>query len=119
MFIPDIFTVCTEDGHICTLRQEVVFVCADMTKIVIPIGTTSDGASVPAVFWNLIPPFGDYWKASFLHDYLYRNTDMPKEKCDSIYLEAMLACGVEAIKAQVIYEAVKNFGVGAFRKDRN
>lgn len=118
MFTPDTFHVSGTDGHIWTLDCSVQYTCKDGTVITIPAGATSDGASVPAVFWNIIPPFGSYWRAAFLHDYLYRCTTMPKEQCDLIFKEAMLECNTNLVEVETIYEAVKNFGVEAFRKDR-
>lgn len=36
----------------------------------VPEGFVTDGASVPNVFWSLLPPWGEYGQASVLHDYL-------------------------------------------------
>ena len=40
--------------------------------IVVPKGFTSDGASIPRIFWSFYPPNRtDYLPAAILHDYLY------------------------------------------------
>lgn len=36
----------------------------------VPKGFITDGASVPKMFWNLLPPWGEYGQAAVLHDYL-------------------------------------------------
>ena len=119
MFVPDTFVVTTIDGHNFTMVGDVNYMASDGTIILIPDGTKSDGASTPACMWNIIPPFGTYWRAAFLHDYLYRCTKIPKEQCDLIFKEAMLECCTNLIEVETIYNAVKLLGVEAFRKDRN
>lgn len=36
----------------------------------VPEGFITDGASVPRLFWLLLPPWGEYGQAAVLHDYL-------------------------------------------------
>jgi hypothetical protein len=36
----------------------------------VPRGFLTDGASVPRVFWSILPPWGEYGQAVVLHDYL-------------------------------------------------
>lgn len=38
----------------------------------VPLGFESDRASVPRVFWNIIPPMGKYSIPALIHDLLYR-----------------------------------------------
>ena len=118
MFIPDTFVVTTVDGHNFTLVGDVHYLSKDNTDILIPAGSQSDGASTPCAIWNIIPPFGPYWRAAFLHDFLYRCTTIPKEQCDSIFREAMLEYGTSFSEAETIYAAVALVGIEAFRKDR-
>ncbi|EAH9843942.1 DUF1353 domain-containing protein [Campylobacter upsaliensis] len=38
---------------------------------VVPKGYTTDGASIPRIFWSLYPPYkSEYFSACVLHDYL-------------------------------------------------
>ncbi len=39
----------------------------------VPAGFVTDLASVPRIFWTLLPPDGKYAKAAIIHDYLYDN----------------------------------------------
>lgn len=85
----------------------------------VPVGATSDGASTPREIWSFIPPFGTYWMAAFLHDYLYRSTDLPKDVCDSLLEEAMEDLCVDVIERQAIYDGVMVGGESSFASDRD
>ena len=68
--------------------------------------------------WGMIPPFGTYWLAAVLHDFLYRETDRTKEECDLLFLEAMKSLGVDLLLREAIYEGVRFGGGEAFNTDR-
>ncbi len=106
------------DGQNVILDEDLTYTAEDGRVITIPRGSDSDGASVPKIFWNIFPPFGKYWRAALLHDYLYRHTQRPKAECDGLFYEAMRACGVGWLKAKTIYQGVNWFGVLAFRNCR-
>jgi len=38
--------------------------------ITVPVGFITDFASIPQIFWNILPPFGPYGKAAVIHDAL-------------------------------------------------
>ena len=111
--------VATSDGRNFRLLDPVTFVASTGEIITIPVGATSDGASTPEAVWSIIPPFGRYWMAAFLHDYLYRRTGRPKAECDTLLNDAMASLGVPELERLTIYEAVKNFGAHAFTQDRS
>lgn len=76
-------------------------------------GATSDGASIPAIFWN-IPGMaamqGDTFPASFAHDQIYAAELMERQQADSIFRELLRRCGVGAFRAGVMHTAVRTFG---------
>lgn len=83
--------------------------------VYVPAGYLTDGASVPQLFWNIIPPWGAYGQAAVVHDlvceYLSITIDgaphaVTRAECDAILLEAMTVLGVSALKRQAIYQAV-------------
>ena len=85
------------------------------TWVVVPLGYLTDGASVPRIFWNLIPPWGKYGQAAILHDYLCeflevtylgKPKSITRKECDQILLEAMIVLGVPAPTRLTIYAAV-------------
>lgn len=117
-FVDPFVSVTTGDGLTCTLLAPLVYVAKSGDVITVPAGVTTDGASTPPVLWPTIPPFGKYWLAAVMHDWLYRFSDKPKDECDSLFLEAMESCGVDDVTAHTIYEGVHLFGWKAFREDR-
>lgn len=80
--------------------------------IEVPAGTLTDGASIPRIFWNILSPFGSYFKAALPHDYLYsaENKRFTRQQADTVLREGMIAAGVPWHKRAVIYYAVRAFG---------
>lgn len=126
-FDTSIFKVATDDGWHITMLEEVGYTTLDGIQYVIPIGAQSDGASVPDILWNLLPPFGPYWKAAVLHDCAYRNTlewpdgricNLTKDQCDTLLYDALQVCCVKESECNIIYEAVKHFGQSSFDNAR-
>ena len=118
MFSVDALTVSTGDGRNFILVEPFTYTSKSGEVIAVPAGSTSDGASTPCELWPTIPPFGRYWRAAFLHDYLYRFTQRPKVECDALFKEAMVSIGVNAIEADIIYQGVNLFGESNFQADR-
>ena len=112
------FHVVTEDGKNFTLLEPVYFTRPSGEIINIPAGSQSDGASVPRPMWVTLPPFGTYWRAAFIHDYLYRCTERSKKDCDAVFKEAMEELGVSELDRVALYEGVHLLGWHAFNEDR-
>lgn len=83
--------------------------------VTVPAGYLTDGASVPKVFWNIIPPWGIYGQAAVVHDIICEYLTVVKNgapervsraRCDEILNEAMYALGVPDFKRMTIYAAV-------------
>lgn len=83
--------------------------------VTIPAGYLTDGASVPRLFWNMIPPWGRYGQAAVVHDLLCeyltvtrngRPERISRARCDEILNEAMYALGVPDGQRMTIYGAV-------------
>lgn len=112
-------SVLTEDGlNIELLDEDFGYTDRNGNFHAIPKGSKSDGASTPRVIWIDLPPFGKYWKSAVFHDFLYRQSNYPKDLCDHLLLEAMLSDGVPEITAQTIYLGVKASGWKYFDDDR-
>src|SRR6478736_1820964 len=64
--------------------------------IEVPAGTETDGASVPRAFWNIFDPFGEYFGAAVIHDFLYSpaNAEYSRAEADFIFKEAMYNVGI-------------------------
>jgi hypothetical protein len=104
------YAVTSGDGHVMRLIEPMVYTTEDNGDIVVPVGFYSDGASVPRIFWRIFPPFGQYWRAALLHDYLYYSNKFSRAKCDKYFYEAMRKCGVSRLKARTIYLSVRAGG---------
>ncbi|HAG2581977.1 TPA: DUF1353 domain-containing protein [Salmonella enterica] len=87
--------------------------------ISVPAGFVTDLASVPRIFWTLLPPDGKYAKAAIIHDYLYDNALRTKKEADKIFLDGMTVLGVPKWKRTVMYWAVRLFGRGMYDKGRD
>jgi hypothetical protein len=75
--------------------------------ISVPAGFRTDFASVPRVFWWLVPPVGRYGKAAVIHDYLYVVKTRSRKEADKIFLEAMEVLDVPKWRRKLIYFAVR------------
>lgn len=83
--------------------------------VTVPAGYLTDGASVPRIFWSLIPPWGAYGQAAVLHDLLCeylsivdrgKPKTITRQRCDEIFDEAMIVLGVEGSTRIMISEGV-------------
>lgn len=117
-FSSEKFKVETLDGENFSLLEDVSYIANDGSVYTIKKGALSDGASAPSFIWSFIPPFGNYWREAYLHDYLYRYTTILKVRCDNLFYEAMVSNGVSKVKAWELYEAVRIGGESSFSNDR-
>lgn len=82
----------------------------------VPAGFEFDAASVPRVFWRLVPPCMPWLlRASCGHDYLYANGLGTKKAADAHFFNALLEDGVGNVMAYAMYLAVKGGGKGNFK----
>lgn len=88
--------------------------------VAIPAGYLTDGASVPQIFWSVIPRWGLYGQAAVVHDYLCEylsitEDGVPKSitrsRADDILLEAMQVLEVPEFTAATIEAAVDFYRV--------
>ncbi|EJP3881269.1 DUF1353 domain-containing protein [Salmonella enterica] len=75
--------------------------------IEVPAGFVTDLATIPRIFWTILPPDGKYAKAAIIHDYLYDNALRTKKEADLIFLDGMTVLGVPRLKRKVMYWAVR------------
>lgn len=85
--------------------------------VYVPAGYLTDGASVPRIFWDAIPPWGAYGQAAVVHDmlceYLTVFTDDGKEvsitrkQADNILRDALKVLNIPTRTRWFIYAGVK------------
>ena len=75
-----------------------------------------DGASIPRYLWSIVgsPMTGGYQRSACMHDALYSSNILPKDMCDSLFLEAMISDGVSSLLAYTMYYAVRFGGKTAY-----
>ena len=85
------------------------------STVYVPVGFTTDLASIPRLFWWFLPPEGQYGQAAILHDYLCEYmqvmvsgvaTHIPRTEVDATLNQAMIDLGVPAFRRRCIYSAV-------------
>lgn len=88
-------------------------------SIHVPRGFQTDFASIPRIFWSILPPDGEYTGAAILHDYIYNQrgkalgpngTDLNRAQADGIFLEAMTVLNVPWWKRTIMYHQVRLWG---------
>jgi hypothetical protein len=100
------------DGLHMTLLEKFSFVDADKTEWPVPKGAVTDGASIPRPLWSIAGgPFeGKYRLAAVIHDYYCDVRVRTWEAVDRMFYNAMLASGVDATQALIMYAAVRFWG---------
>lgn len=78
-----------------------------IVNLAIPEGYVTDFATVPRIFWSIVPPIGRHNPAALVHDYMYDNKLGTRLLADNIFLKIMLAYRVPKITAYVMYYAVR------------
>ena len=119
------------DGRNVSFLEAPGFVRARaMVRFRLPIGSTTDGASTPAILWPGIPPFGPHWLPAAFHDGGYRDylelwngtlwvkASLPRVECDELLYEAMGCTRVDEKIKFLIFEGVRLGGEASFRQDR-
>ncbi len=90
--------------------------------ITVKPGATTDGASIPRMFWDTIggPFSGAYIAAALIHDQLYVTQGydgfFSRKEVDQIFHRAMLSLGVSEWRARVMYWAVRIGGGSGWSK---
>ena len=99
-----------KDGRNWRLTHAFGFWTPDTALITVPKWFVTDLASIPQLFWNILPPFGKYSQAAVVHDYLYRTHITTRRVADWTLLCGMRVCRVPRWQRVTIYCAVRLFG---------
>lgn len=101
-----------DDPRDMILLEDFIFTDSDGWKWIALKGSRINGASIPTIFWStgMSPYIGLYRRASVLHDCYYITHLRPKKLVDLMFLDAMLADGMDEHIAAIMYNAVRDFG---------
>lgn len=86
----------------------------ELTKFDVPVGFSTDLASIPRLFQSIVPKVGRHIQPSIAHDFCYEGgvPDMTRAEADLLFLEGMKAVGVWWLRRRVMYWAVRVGGKG-------
>jgi len=116
-FYSELYVEILNGGRKRKLVKKLIYYSKSLNQMVaVPEGFITDFASVPRIFWNILPPSGKYTKAAVLHDYFYQTHLVDKKTADIIFKEAMECLGVSKFKIWCMYNAVKFFGASSYYK---
>lgn len=109
-----------EGGKYFKLLEPVEYYRKDNASeiIKVPVGFVSDLATIPKIFWCLIPPQGggtkksNYAPSALLHDFLcteFHNGKVTRKFADTVFLESMLEIGIKPLLAYTLWGFVRIF----------
>jgi Protein of unknown function (DUF1353) len=81
----------------------------------VPVGFVTDFASIPRVFWIVLPKDGVYTYPAIIHDYLYWEQPVSKDEADLILRYSMQDFKVNTVALEAIYAGVRAGGATAWR----
>lgn len=79
----------------------------NLPEINVPVGFVTDFASIPRIFWSLLPTDGQYTYPAIIHDYLYWDQSISREDADKILRYAMDDFKVNSATIDTIYTGVR------------
>lgn len=90
------------------LLHDVRYVSERFGEIKVPAGFHTDFASVPRLFWRVVPPAGPHGAAAVVHDYFYVNQEgWTRKHVDELFLECLTVLGVAWWKRHAMYLGVR------------
>lgn len=100
------------DGRTMELMEPFAYVDKHGVTWSVPARTRIDGTSIPSVFWSIIgaPYTGKYREASVIHDHYCATKARHWKAVHKVFLDGMLARGVDNTQAKLMYLAVYRFG---------
>ncbi|MHC2585333.1 DUF1353 domain-containing protein (plasmid) [Bradyrhizobium barranii subsp. barranii] len=111
-FSGDLVLKVLSDGRTMELVQPFTYTDSGGVLWPVPAHTKVDGASIPSVFWSIVgaPYTGKYREASVIHDHYCATRSRHWKAVHRVFLDGMLARGVDRTQAQLMYLAVYRFG---------
>ena len=99
------------EGKYWYLRETLIWRSRMLPHAVqVPAGFVTDFASIPRVFWWLLPTWEGYGPAAIVHDYLYWHQPVARAVADRAMFEAMTDQKVGWVKRQIIYRTLRAAG---------
>lgn len=80
----------------------------------VPVGFVTDFASIPRVFWMVLPKDGVYTYPAIIHDYLYWEQSVSRDEADLILRYSMEDFKVNSAALNTIFAGVRAGGASAW-----
>jgi hypothetical protein len=111
-YIGRVVATWNDDGRSMTLLEPFAHVDPNGVRWDAPAGTRIDGASIPRFAWSIVGgPFeGKYRASSVVHDVACNQRSRDWQDVHLMFHRGMLASGVDARIALIMYAAVYHFG---------
>ena len=84
----------------------------------IPSGFYTDFASVPRIFWRILPPWDRYTPAAIVHDYRYYTNGLTRKQADAEFYRNARDLSTPLWQAVMLYLGVRIGGWVAWNKYR-
>ena len=117
----DSLTVTKIDARRWRVEREFTYYIGEENSnefVTVPKGFETDFASVPRLFWSILPPDGTYTQAAVLHDFLYSVQLYTRKRSDEIFLEAMAVLRVWVVRRLIMFSQVRLWGFIPWNKKR-
>ena len=88
------------------ILEPFTYTANDGSSYTAPVGFLTDLASIPQLFWSVLPPFWRYAKAAVIHDYMLES-GLDPTLCNHVLKEGMQSIGVNKVEIFLIYHTVK------------
>lgn len=107
------------NGRDWVLASPLTWSCASCILHTVPVGFSTDGASIPRFArWMFNPLGGRAFRAAIVHDWIYRGNSSAgytRKEADDILLHLMLFDNMPKRKSSMIFRAVRMGGRSSFR----
>lgn len=107
----------TDAGRTAVLVEPLLYQ-HPLAVIQVPKGFETDFASIPRIFWRILPKLDRHIRAAIVHDYLYYTNGVTRLEADAIFEAGMADLGTATWKRWVMYYAVRIGGFFAWRAHR-
>ena len=106
-FTTDLVSVSQVSPTRWQLLEPVVYEGRNQT-FTVPAGFVTDFATVPRIFFWLVPTYGVYTKAAILHDYLVEHPELvSRADADGIFRRTLRELGVPFVRRWMMWAAVR------------
>ncbi len=77
----------------------------EFSGVTVPKGFITDGATIPRIFWPILPPVHRYFPAAVVHDYLL--TQVSRDEADEEFNICLKELNISTFRRLAMYGAVR------------